>query len=431
MTEIELFIPSTPDDANASVREINRKRRIIDQCERFPQAFKLLERGVPTTTGWASYQLDSECDYHVKLDHPEALAFLKRSFDDEKEATMSQALTKKEDEQIQQLIKSSLQALRSVLPKHVTPERMARIAYSAITRSPQLARCNPVSLFNAVIEASVLGLEVNTPLGQASLVPFWNSRTKQFEAQLIPEYKGKIELAYRSGMVKSFQAHAVYEKDTFHYNYGLNPDLIHRPSKEADRGKLVAAYAVVNYLNGGVDFEVIEEADAMKAKAKSASAKQDDKNKTKLSVWNSDDEAAMWVKTAVHRLFKRVPKSPEYQQVARAQELAEQADQGEAQRFDWLDAEYSEKIPAELTPPAQEKPEPEKPKQTAKPKSNGKRETPDHDVWPQLDSMREAVPEIYAEALQSLNIDGDPVTVKDAERLMDRADALATGGGEE
>lgn len=394
MDDLKLFIPDIPDGINASVREIHRKQRILDACERYPQAFRLRERAFePAETGWASYRFDGSCDYCVKLDHPEALAFLKQSFEDEKEAIMSQALTKKEDEQIQQLIKGSIQALRSVLPKHVTPERMARIAYSAITRNPKLARCTPVSLFNAIIEASVLGLEVNTPLGQASLVPFNNKWTKKLEAQLIPEYKGKIELAYRSGMVKSFQAHPVYEKDLFHYNYGLNPDLVHRPSKEADRGKLVAAYAVVNYLNGGVDFEVIEESEAMKAKAKSAAKDSKD------SPWNTEDEPAMWVKTAVHRLFKRVPKSPEYQQLARAQELAEQADRGEAQNFDWLDAEFSEKVPAGIIPPTAEEPQTQ-PQTPPSPESAPEREAPEDPVWAQLDAMQEAVPDIYEEAVQ-------------------------------
>ncbi len=344
--DLELYLPES--DLKLRVEEGMRSRiiktRAAGLCIQYPQAFCLLPvSDLPPRNGtWGRYEFDGAFTLWVNSSHPEALSFYQRILSEEKEMIMSQELTKKEDAGIKQMLAANIKAIKTVLPKHMTPERMMRIAFTAISRSPGLARCTPISLLNAVIEASILGLEVNSPLGQASMVPFWNSKTGHFEAQLIPEYKGKIELAYRSGMVKSFQAHPVFEKDKFSYRYGLSPDLVHVPSKEADRGKLIAAYAVVNYLNGGVDFEVIEEGEAMAAKAKSASAKKDEKNKTSDSVWNSEDEPAMWMKTAVHRLFKRVPKSPEYIQIARAQELSARADAGEPQDFDFLNAEIAE-----------------------------------------------------------------------------------------
>ncbi len=332
------------------IRDRIIKEQAIELCLRYPQAFVLrpIDAGQPKEKGaWGKYPFDEAMNFWINASHPEGLAFYKKISAEEKEIIMSQELTRKEETGIKQMLAANIKAIKTVLPKHMTPERMMRIAYTAISRSPGLARCSPVSLLNAVIEASMLGLEVNSPLGQASMVPFWNSKTGRFEAQLIPEYKGKIELAYRSGMVKSFQAHPVFEKDKFRYEYGLTPDLVHVPSKEADRGKLVAAYAVVNYINGGFDFEVIEKAEAMAAKKKSASAKQDEKNKTNLSVWNSEDEPSMWMKTAVHRLFKRVPKSPEYMEISRAQELSAKAEAGEPQDFDYLDGEFTDAIPVE------------------------------------------------------------------------------------
>lgn len=317
------------------------KDRAIDLCIQYPQAFVLLPIGneIERPGTWGKYPFDEVMDFYINSSHEEALAFYKKISVEEKEAIMSQELTKKEDVGIKQMLAANIKAIKTVLPKHMTPERMMRIAYTAISRNPGLARCTPISLLNAVIEASMLGLEVNSPLGQASMVPFWNGKTGKMEAQLIPEYKGKIELAYRSGMVKRFSCYAVYSEDKFNFKYGLRPDLDHVPSEKADRGKLVAAYATVEYINGGYDFEVVREAEAMAAKAKSASARQDEKNKTTLSVWNSDDEPAMWVKTAVHRLFKRVPKSPEYIQISRAHELSEKAEAGEPQDFDYLNAE--------------------------------------------------------------------------------------------
>jgi recombination protein RecT len=323
------------------VRDRIIRERALEFCDRFPHAFCLRPSGSvpPFEKGsWGKYPFDESMDFWINAAHPEALSFYKKISQEEREVIMAQELTRKEDVGIKQMLAANIKAIKTVLPKHMTPERMMRIAYTAISRSPMLARCTPVSLLNAVIEASMLGLEVNSPLGQASMVPFYNSKTKQYEAQLIPEYKGKIELAYRSGMVRSFQAHPVFEKDDFSYSYGLNPNLTHKPAKVEDRGGLVAAYAVVNYINGGVDFEVIEEAEAMKAKAKSSGAQRDEKNNTDYSPWNTEDEPSMWMKTAVHRLFKRVPKSPEYMQIQRAQELSQMAESGEPQDFEFLNS---------------------------------------------------------------------------------------------
>jgi recombination protein RecT len=343
--EVDLELYTLQSDLKPCIEKEIRSRIIkekaIGLCLQYPQAFVLLPIGsrVESPGTWGKYPFDDSTEFHINTSHPETLEFLKKISVEERETIMSQELTKTEDMGIKKMLAANIKAIKTVLPKHMTPERMMRIAYTAISRNPGLARCTPISLLNAVIEASMLGLEVNSPLEQAVMVPFWNGRNKTFEAQLIPEYKGKIELAYRSGMVSSFQAHPVFSEDTFHYNYGLHPDLVHVPGKKQDRGKLIAGYAVVNYINGGYDFEVVEEPQAMAAKARSESAQRDEKNKTTHSAWNTEDEPAMWVKTAVHQLFKRVPKSPEYIQIARAQELSAKADAGEPQDFDYLNAE--------------------------------------------------------------------------------------------
>ena len=60
-------------------------------------------------------------------------------------------------------------AIASVLPRHLTPERMLRIAHTSINKVPKLKSCTPISLLNAVIEISILGLEVGRT---AHIIPF-------------------------------------------------------------------------------------------------------------------------------------------------------------------------------------------------------------------------------------------------------------------
>ena len=48
--------------------------------------------------------------------------------------------------------------LVAALPKHITPDRMARLALTAFGQNKDLQKCDPKSIFASVIIASQLGL---------------------------------------------------------------------------------------------------------------------------------------------------------------------------------------------------------------------------------------------------------------------------------
>lgn len=103
--------------------------------------------------------------------------------------------------------------------------------------------------------AAQLGVEPNTPLGQAYLIPFRNKGVLECQFQL--GYKGLIDLAHRSGEVVSIQANVVYENDKFDYAFGLEKDeLTHVPTRE-NRGQPVYFYAKYRTKDGGYGFEVM------------------------------------------------------------------------------------------------------------------------------------------------------------------------------
>jgi recombination protein RecT len=216
------------------------------------------------------------------------------------------SLTTKEDP-IYKMLASYKVAIASVLPKHLTPEKFLRVAYQVINKTPKLKQCSSLSLINAIIEASILGLEIGRT---AHLIPFGK------EAVLVVDYKGLIELAQRSEKVESTPLKAVYENDIFDYAEGTNRYITHKPARE-NRGKLVAAYAIINFKGGGYDFEVVLPEDIEVTKKRSPGAKQKD------SPWNTEDEWQMWAKTAMRRLAKRIPQSPELQKAAYLEELVE------------------------------------------------------------------------------------------------------------
>lgn len=168
-------------------------------------------------------------------------------------ATAAQVATRK-PKTIQDYIKSMQGEIQKALPSVMTPERFTRITLSALSSNPTLQQCSPKSFLGAMMTAAQLGMEPNTPLGQAYLIPYRNHGNLECQFQL--GYKGLIDLAYRSGDVSTIQAHTVYANDTFEYELGLDPKLKHVPAVK-DRGEPIAFYAVFRTKDGGFGFEVM------------------------------------------------------------------------------------------------------------------------------------------------------------------------------
>lgn len=157
---------------------------------------------------------------------------------------------------MQQYIRQMQGEIKKALPSVMTPERFSRIVLSALSTNPKLAETTPQSFLGAMMTAAQLGVEPNTPLGQAYLIPYWNSKARALECQFQLGYKGLIDLAYRSGEVSTIMAQVVYENDEFDYSFGLDPKLVHRPAHH-DRGDPVSVYAMFRTKDGGFGYEVM------------------------------------------------------------------------------------------------------------------------------------------------------------------------------
>ncbi len=204
--------------------------------------------------------------------------------------------------------------LAAVLPKHVNADRMLKIALGAMRTTPKLMQCTTESLFGAIVQCSQLGLEPNTPLGHAYLIPFEKKRkqgnqwvVEKVETQIVLGYKGLIDLARRSGQVISISAHEVCQNDMFEYAFGLNERLEHIPAA-GERGAVTHFYAVAKLVGGGHAFEVMTCADVERIRNESQNYKfAHYKAKT---VWGQHF-VEMGRKTVLRRLFKYLPVSIE------------------------------------------------------------------------------------------------------------------------
>ena len=199
---------------------------------------------------------------------------------------------------IQDYVKSQSGEIAKALPSVLTPERFTRMLLTAINANPKLSQCTPQSFLGAMMSAAQLGVEPNTALGQAYILPYVNKGV--LEAQFQLGYKGLIDLAYRSGEVEVIQAQVVYENDKFEYEYGLNPKLSHVPAA-SDRGNAVKVYALFKTKSGGFGFEVMSMDDIRRHAEKYSKA-----YKSGYSPWASSFEE-MAKKTVLKRVLKYAP----------------------------------------------------------------------------------------------------------------------------
>ena len=209
--------------------------------------------------------------------------------------------------------------LAMAAPAHIKASRMQRMAMTVIQQNPKLLDCNRASLLGAIMTAAQLGLYPDVSvLGHAYFVPF------KGKVVFIAGYKGLIDLAGRGGMVTSIMGYAVYEGDSFEFEYGLYPTCKHKPSDEpqAER-ELTHVYAIARIRGEPTPQFVVmtkEQVDAIMARSPARHR----------GPW-VDDYEPMAIKSSIRRLVKYLPISSELQ---RAVGLDEHADIGLDQGLD-------------------------------------------------------------------------------------------------
>ena len=199
---------------------------------------------------------------------------------------------------ISDMIKVMEPEIKKALPSVITPERFTRMALSALNTTPKLQECSQMSFLGALMNAAQLGLEPNTPLGQAYLIPYRNKG--KLECQFQVGYKGFLDMVYRNPEIQTVQAQCVYENDEFEYELGLEPKLIHKPAMMG-RGDLLLVYALWKSKNGGFGFEVMSKAD-IDAHARKFSQSFG----SSYSPWKTNYEE-MAKKTVIKRCLKYAP----------------------------------------------------------------------------------------------------------------------------
>jgi phage RecT family recombinase len=236
-------------------------------------------------------------------------------------------------------------AIAALVPHGVDYEIVVAEAYRAAVKNPDILKCTPESIIDAVATVVQSGLTIGKTI---HLVP---NRTKVKGEknedgsdkyidllQAWNDYKGDVELVLRAGAARAVYAHAVYQneiaQDRFSVTLGTNPDIVHRPFLDSTkRGALAGAYAVaVMDAHGRVKTVVwLTLADVEKVRANSRSWKPG-----KVAVcpdWYA-------IKTAFHALCKVLPKSEATAKILAIQERQQLQDAEE------IEAEITDASPA-------------------------------------------------------------------------------------
>jgi recombination protein RecT len=131
--------------------------------------------------------------------------------------------------------------MEAALPKHMTADRMARIAYTQLRTTPKLFSCTFDSFMACIMGAATLGLEPGVN-GQCYLIPYEDRRKGITVCTLVPGWKGLIDLVSRSGRASAWTG-VVRKEDFFEYRLGSSPKLEHEPGDD-DLGNFTHVYAV-------------------------------------------------------------------------------------------------------------------------------------------------------------------------------------------
>ena len=199
------------------------------------------------------------------------------------------------------------QQFATALPSHLSPDRFARVAITALTRTPKLQQCTQSSFFKCLLDLSAMGLE---PDGRrAHLIPYGR------ECTLVLDFKGLAELVRRSGDVIKIHSDVVCENDTFSHSMGDVTEHTYDISK--DRGAVIAAYSQVTLKNGAVQSEIMSKAEIDAIKNKSRAGRS--------GPW-VDHYNQMACKTVFRRLTKWLTLSPEVMDAVSAAEKTEFAE---------------------------------------------------------------------------------------------------------
>lgn len=143
-------------------------------------------------------------------------------------------------------------AILNTLQDKNTAKMFTASMVSAVTSTPALSECDPMSLISAGLLGEALKLSPSPQLGQYYLVPYRDNKNGRTVAQFQLGYKGYIQLATRSGQYRKLTVLPIKQGELISFNpleEEIEADLI-QDENERENAPTIGYYAMFEYVNG-------------------------------------------------------------------------------------------------------------------------------------------------------------------------------------
>lgn len=238
-------------------------------------------------------------------------------------ATQQQQKALTPAQKVRGMLEKRIGEISNALPKGWDTKRFVRIALTAISSNPKLAEAcalSPATFLGSMMTAAQLGLEPNTPMGKAYLLPYNNIDKNTGKKVPMVQFQigvyGLVDLAFRSGLVKEIDTDVRRKNDFWKYEKGDESILRHIPYDEGDRGEAIGYYAIIKMKDGAVHKSYMSKYEVLEH-AKRFSKSYNRKTGSFSGPWATDFDA-MARKTVLIQALKFVPKATEDANLANA-----------------------------------------------------------------------------------------------------------------
>ena len=179
--------------------------------------------------------------------------------------------------------------------------------------------CTASSFAMAVLQGAEVGLPIDGKLGYA--VPYKNHKESKrqnqdvYEAKFQPSFVGLTTIAVRSGQIRRIEAELIFENDDF--DHGRQDGKVYLTHKFpiGDRGRLLGAYAIVTFPDGGWNYTLMSAQELAEVQATSKASRDDSPWKK----WPNE----MRKKTVLKRALKLYCADPGYVLASQRDDAAE------------------------------------------------------------------------------------------------------------
>lgn len=188
-------------------------------------------------------------------------------------------------------LRNELTNVQDALPKDFNKERFVQNALALLNENPNIAKYGQEQIIGGLMKGAYLGLDFYSK--ECYLVPYGNQLNYQ------TDYRGAKKLAkkYAIRPVKDIYAKLVREGDLFEESIdGGNQTFVFKP-KAFNDGKIIGAFAVCLYADGGMQYDTMSLADLENTRKQSKASNS--------PAWKNFT-GEMYKKTVLHRLCKHI-----------------------------------------------------------------------------------------------------------------------------